>query len=450
MKQLLIKAIKDYEISNKKLQNQQESLRNLAYYDQVVQIYNKQFLTNELIKENIVQESDYLIMVLIDISQLNVINAFYGMQQGELFFKNVVNVLIRHLPKDAIIGRMSSDELILIFPEGKLEDIKAYKKECLASLKSLRDIAAIAGHRGYYISYNIWDPKHKDFGKSYTECQTAILYAKENNIFDMVAFEPNMSQIFMRASQLLGQIEDAIHQDEFQIWFQGKYSTLNQTFIGYEALARWITKENEFISPGEFIPLINHSMHLNEFSKYILQKSVQEFEDLISQDDKVTTLSLNITPLFFLHNDFESYIIEIIHQSRIEKNQIILEITEDVLIDDYQLISDKVDRLVSKGFKVSLDDFGSGYSSLNHINSINISEIKIDRSIIQHIKTNEKSRSLVELVNQMANKLNLQVIAEGVETIEEVELLETIGIHLIQGYYYSKPQSVEKMKNAKK
>lgn len=450
IKHLLIRYIQDYEKANrsllrqkKALSSQQKSLEQLAFYDQLTHIYNKYYMMNVLPENKQILDSDQNIVLVLDIRELNVINSYYGMAQGEKFLQDVVKVLQDNKPQNSYLGRVSSDEIMIVFTETDLNTIEKYRLTCIKGLLDYKEMTSITAHNGFYIAYQYWKSDSVSIDKVYNDCQMAILHAKENRINQMVLYQPEMSLAFNRAYELLASLSRAMKNNEFQVWFQGKYCLDKDQITGYEALARWVCQDNTFISPGEFIPLINQSKYLKDFSLYILRMSIEEFEKIQKRHDHPLILSLNISPLFFMNSEFERYINQALDGSDINKTQIILELTEDVFIDDYQSIANKVKSLRQEGYQISLDDFGSGYSSLSHINAIDINEIKLDRSIIRKAQSSLKSKSIVELVSEMAVKLDLQVTAEGVETLEEVEMLKQIGIKMIQGFYYSKPQSAD-------
>jgi len=265
-----------------------------------------------------------------------------------------------------------------------------------------------------------------------------LKYAKENEFQGLVEFKESMFTGYEDKERMRSKIEHALIEDEFHVHFQGKWFIKEQEICGYEALARW-NSPGGAISPAVFIPLINKSNYMDDFSRMIINKALADFELIQSASTRRLTLSLNISPLFFLKAQFEDFIIKAIKKTQLSPSQIILEITEDVFINDYDEINQKIIRLKKAGIALSLDDFGSGYSSLNHINNIDIDELKVDKSIIDGILNNPKSLILYQMVASLAEKMGCNLVAEGVETVEQLNCLLEVGCDSIQGYYFSKP-----------
>jgi len=429
----------------RQLENENTELKKLAYLDYETGLFNKYYMFNIAPKE--LKKSNFYnnLMVLIDILSLNHIEAYYGTELKTDLVKKMASVLKSELCENSIIGRVDNENMLLLLPNWNLEKLMSYLECCISSLGDVRYLSQIVTGHVNVITYTCWNPFEDSIHKGYNECKLAISYAKSINNYLPVKFEEKMRTEFERKSVIVSSIDKSIKEDNFEIWFQGKYDSSKKRIIGYEALSRWKYSEQEYISPAEFIPLINQSNRFIRFSKYILNKSILAFEELAASENERITLSLNISPNFFVSREFIPYLEELIIESYLESSQIILEITEDVFIGDYSQIIKQIDLLHTQGFSISLDDFGSGYSSLSHVSYININEIKIDRSIVSQIRTEEKSCLIIKVIVLLAKNLGLNVVAEGVEEVEEVELLKTFGITIFQGYFYSKPKPVNQL-----
>lgn len=423
---------------------QQENLKKIAYYDQLTGIHNRHYITDVLSKKDF-SASEKVIVAILDIVNFKLINANYGMHEGDVFLKYIADTIKSRLPDNGDLVRIGSNEFAVILPNIKLEEFKIFSRLCYQDLESMKSIIAVLPKQPYIVSYFEWDPKINTLEEVLDYCSIAITHGKDQHHYGLIVYEDFMNEKVNRQAELLSTIALSIENDEFQVWFQGKFSISQNRIVGYEALSRWLSSKGEFISPGEFIPLINNSLHMKVFNEYIIKKSIKDFEVIQVNHPEQLSLSLNISPLFFILSDFTDFICQTLDDSSLKKEQVILEITEDVFIDDYLPITEKIETLSNQGFKISLDDFGSGYSSLSHINSIQMDEIKIDRSIIIKAEESKKSLLLIELVIEMAKRLNIKAIAEGVESASQVKLLNDLGIDLIQGYYYSKPQPKEKI-----
>ena len=449
IKIVLVRTLKELETKNstlikqsKEVLKQKEQLRKLAYFDQATMIYNNYYLT-EILPYELTHYGSEVFVAIIDITELKVINSIYAFHEVEQYLKDVVDIFKKKLPAQGILGRYSSDELIFIIPNYNIAEFHEYLTNSSLEFKHVMESLSSIERHPYFIAYTLWNSTNDTIIDAYKTCRIAIEYAQKNSADYIVEYKDEMSTSLERSTKLLSLVEGDIEDDTFQVWYQGKFHLEHQNFIGFEALSRWFLKTGEFVSPAEFIPLINNSRYLIPFNEYIIKKSVSEFEKLQNCSERDLSLSLNISPLFLQYYKFEDFIHETIRNSLLNPSQIILEITEDIFLESSVVNINKINRLIELGYSFSLDDFGSGYSSLNQLNSISIREVKIDRSIISNITKNQNSQVIVELVSKMGEQLGFKVVAEGIENEEEVNLIAQLGINIIQGYYYSKPQSIE-------
>lgn len=417
-----------------------EQLSELAYKDQLTGLSNRNYFFEKLPTEKAESIDQKAIIAILDIHKFRLINTFYGVEKGDQVLKAIANVTTAHLTNQISISRIGGNEFALFAVGWDREDLEAYYQKCTDQLIShSNELSGIPKQR-FIIAYKAFVFTKEAYVKAFKDVTIALKYAKEHELQGLVAFEESMFMAYEESEMTQSKIQNALASNEFHVYFQGKWDIRKQRICGYEALARWDTADGP-ISPKVFIELINHSNYMDDFSRMIIQKALADFEGIQSASPYELTLSLNISPLFFLKGRFEQFLIEAIGQTGLSSSQIILEITEDVFIDDYDEISSRVTSLKKAGFSISLDDFGSGYSSLNHLNNIDIDELKVDKSIIDGILENPKSKILFQMVASLASKMGCNLVAEGVETVEQYNCLLEIGCDSIQGYYFSKPQS---------
>lgn len=242
----------------------------------------------------------------------------------------------------------------------------------------------------------------------------------------------------------LFEINNALQNKEFVIHFQGKWDTNELRFIGYEALCRW-HKDGNYLLPNNFIPMINESVFANEFHRFIIRETLFGFQRLSAMTKKITSLSINISPVLLQEPFFIDFFIELILECKINASCIIIELTENFSIDNMQVISASLQQLRSLGIRISLDDFGTGYSSLRYLNEFEIDEVKIDKYFVHGIHKNKKAQALLAGVVIIAKRLGCDVVAEGVEIEAELEIVTQLGCNIIQGFYFSIPKCIEKL-----
>ena len=255
-------------------------------------------------------------------------------------------------------------------------------------------------------------------------------------------FTKDMHDKIIRETEFLNRFEDAIKNEEFLLYVQPKYDLMSEKLSAGEALVRWQTQDGSFINPAEFIPVFENNGCIVQLDHYMLDTVCKKQRQLLDMGLKVVPVSVNLSRASFSDKLLAKNILRLVDSYRLSHNLIELEVTESAFFDNKSLLIDTVQKLRNYGFSVSIDDFGAGYSSLNSLKELPIDIIKIDGGFFRDIsnKDVEKSNIIVYNTIRLANELNLKVVAEGVETSEQIEYLRSLGYNiLIQSYYYSKP-----------
>lgn len=255
-------------------------------------------------------------------------------------------------------------------------------------------------------------------------------------------FTKDMHDKIIRETEFLNRFEVAIKNEEFLLYVQPKYDLMSEKLSAGEALVRWQTQDGSFINPAEFIPVFENNGCIAQLDHYMLDTVCKKQRQWLDMGLKVVPISVNLSRASFSDKLLAKNILRLVDSYRLSHNLIELEVTESAFFDNKSLLIDTVQKLRNYGFSVSIDDFGAGYSSLNSLKELPIDIIKIDGGFFRDIsnKDVEKSNIIVYNTIQLANELNLKVVAEGVETSEQIEYLRSLGYNiLIQSYYYSKP-----------
>jgi EAL domain-containing protein (putative c-di-GMP-specific phosphodiesterase class I) len=234
-------------------------------------------------------------------------------------------------------------------------------------------------------------------------------------------------------------LRKAIENDEFVINYQPQYDAQNNHIFGFEALLRLNSKELGSISPLEFIPIAEEYGHITKIGQWVIKETCKQAAKWIKKGYKFKSLSVNISSVDLQQPDFHEYIEEIINNIGFDPKILELEITESVLMESLDSSIAILKQLKDMGIRIALDDFGTGYSSLNYLRKIPINTLKIDKSFIDNITSNQKEESIIYNIIEMAHSLELKVVAEGVETMEQLFVLKERKCDYIQGYYFSKP-----------
>ena len=267
----------------------------------------------------------------------------------------------------------------------------------------------------------------------------AMYEAKQRGKERYVFFDDVMNYRIIEKTKIEHNLQFALDNKEFMLYFQPQYKTSNDKISGFEALIRWKSRELGMVPPNDFIKIAEESQKIVAIGKWVFVNSCDFASKLIKRGYKDIKVSVNISIVQLIQDDFTDFILATIESKNLDFKLIELEITETVLIRSVQEAYTKLETLRSKGVSISLDDFGTGYSSLSYLQNLPITTLKMDRAFVEDITKNTITENLASFIISMAHKLNLEVIAEGVETKLQLDTLKKYNCDKVQGYYYSKP-----------
>ena len=236
-------------------------------------------------------------------------------------------------------------------------------------------------------------------------------------------------------------MDAALAEQQFIVYFQPKYQLKKMAPYGAEALVRWKKPSGEIVLPNEFIPIFERNGFITKLDYYVWEKVCQFIDSELSQGRNPAPISVNVSRVNLYNPDFMDSLIDLIHRYHIPPHYLNLELTESVFSEDAELIQRAVNYLHDAGFTILMDDFGSGYSSLNILKDVDLDVLKIDMKFFSKGNTAEKGAKIIEAVIRMAESLDMMVIAEGVEEKHQVDFLNDLGCDYIQGYYFGRPMS---------
>jgi EAL domain-containing protein (putative c-di-GMP-specific phosphodiesterase class I) len=293
----------------------------------------------------------------------------------------------------------------------------------------------------FYLSYSEHN-SGSDIRESIHKARLALTYAKTNNESSLVAYDAILEKIIRREEQMKERIEYALENDQFEVYYQPKINTITKEIISVEALARWKDGLLGKVSPNDFIPLIEKMNKTIDFGKFIVNKVFSDFENISQKYGNHVRVSINISPSHLISGGFTTFIKNSIINHNIASNRVIIELTEEVVIGNLNKVSKNINELKKIGVAISLDDFGSGYSSLNYLARLNIDEIKIDKTFVEQINRDHKVNVLLDMLIKLSKAYHLNIVAEGVETYEQYDFLKTLGCDEIQGYLFYRPEAL--------
>ena len=243
------------------------------------------------------------------------------------------------------------------------------------------------------------------------------------------------------SERLINEIDEALEGGQFKVFYQPKYNITGDRprLTSAEALIRWKHPELGMISPGAFVPLFEGNGLIQKLDRFVWKEAARQIKDWKDRFGRVVPVSVNVSRIDIYDPELENELLEIVSSNGLRPDEYLLEVTESAYTDNSSQIIEKVEKLRCDGFRVEMDDFGSGYSSLNMLAALPIDALKMDMRFVKNITTSDKDMRMVELILEIARYLKVPVIAEGVETKEQYELLKNAGCDIIQGYYFSKP-----------
>lgn len=273
---------------------------------------------------------------------------------------------------------------------------------------------------------------------------TALHQAKAQGANQTVFFEAGMGESVAQNFQIEGELRQALERNELRLFLQPQMD-VRERIVGAEALVRWMHPVRGMISPGVFIPVAEQSDLIVEIGKWVMREAALLVASRTA-DDADFRIAVNLSPRHFRKREFVPWLHDLIAETGARPDQITLEITEGLLIDNFRDVIAKINELTEQGFAFSIDDFGTGYSSLAYLQRLPIQELKIDQSFIRDSQENAGAAALVDTILAVAERMELAVVAEGVETQEQASFLFDRAPNIIQqGYLYSRPQPAEQV-----
>lgn len=410
-------------------------LNRAVYFDSLTDLYNRQGLIRY--SSNIYNQSkDSITLFIIDIDCFNDLIENIGYIFGNKVLKAITSMLLGIFSNDAIVTRLHSDVFAVLLFDTQW-NIKKLAKECSKPF-IVEDSAMRLGVTLGEAHYNLHEETF-DIEKLIRNAESALRIGKEKRRGMGQAFKPLFETEKFSRLDLMSDLRNGLIKKELFLQLQPKVSMLTKDIVGYEALVRWQHPYKGLMAPNSFIPIAEQSGLYFEVDLYVFRKTleiIKEYPQIIKP------ISINISANSLHHNDFVEELKAIVKNIPVDIRKLEIEITENALVRSDMAIR-HLKELKKMGFTICLDDFGAGYSSLSYLLKLPLDIIKIDRTFVNHITTDEKALAVLKGMLQICEDLNKKVVIEGVETQEQVELLTKLNVEIAQGFFYFKPMMVE-------
>ncbi|WP_334074263.1 MULTISPECIES: putative bifunctional diguanylate cyclase/phosphodiesterase [Paenibacillus] len=415
-------------------------LESMAYRDTITGLPNRNEMNRFL---HTVSDRDSLGVLFLDLDQFKSINDTLGHSVGDLLIGHVGRRLLRFAGEGREVFRIGGDEfLFIVSPCG--EDRARRLAEQI--LQCVKQVYFIQGNELYItasIGICLRSSPMADGSTLLKSADTAMYRAKSAGKNRYCFYSKEMELQEIRRMELEKDLKKALDNREFYLVYQPKWSVKENRLVGWEALIRWNHPRLGMVSPGEFIPIAEETGLIVPMTRWSLKQACRQCGAWLSRGVR-QPVSVNLSVGMFWTGSLHSIISGVLYETGLDPRLLELEITESMVLHDVQEIIRQIERLRDMGVRISMDDFGSGYSSIGLLDRIPLDTLKLDRLFTNDLEMPAK-RAIISAIIQMASNLHLDVIAEGVETGEQVSFLTELGCHVMQGYYYGKPMRVEQI-----
>lgn len=430
-----------------------EQMMQIAFYDDVTGGYNKAkfILEAQDILKN-VSSNDKYALVLMDIAKFKVINELYGFDRANDILKDIYQIVKKNLPEGTLLARSYAATYIFIIKydsEADInnvvdkihQDVGVYNSEKMTLMKATpsKVVAKLVPLFGVYLINDVTVP-------IYIMCDRVSL-AKRTIADDVNKYisyyDDNLRKQLLTEKNIEDEMHAALASEQFVMYLQPKYDMKTLKVVGSEALVRWIHPTKGFISPNDFIPLFEKNGFVLNVDRYMWEQACKAIRSWIDRGFTPVPISVNVSRLHLSNEFFIDDLKELIAKYNIPSALLELELTESAGLEDFDKFLDIVTELRANGFSIAMDDFGSGYSSLNMLRQIPCDILKLDRGFINSTTTDERGKIVVKHVLSMAKNLSLKTVSEGIETVDQAQFLTDSGCDIAQGFLYARPMKLE-------
>lgn len=424
---------------NPQLSNHRKNTSEHDKYDEITGFLNRNAFI-EQINNKIEEEGESkLAVIYLDIDHFQKVNNSMNHHAGDQVLQElscrIDTVLSQN--KCYAISRISGDEFGILLPCNDKQKVEMITNALLSDIKKIIEISDFEFQVSASIGIAIYPYDGDNANTLMKNAEIAMFQAKkERNSYKF--FKPFTDELLNNKLYLESELRKAIKNKEFVLYYQPQVNSRTNELTGMEALLRWQHPKHGIITPDKFIPIAEETNLIVDIGKWGIKEALTQLKEWHNKGYKQLRISINLSISQLKDEGFLDYIQESIKAIQIQSKFVTFEITESMTMD-YQSIIPVLQKLKQLGFIIAIDDFGTGYASLSYIKRLPFDILKIDRSFIKDMEQNHISLSIIEMIISLAKKLGVDIIAEGIETREQLELLKRKGCKKIQGYYYSKP-----------
>lgn len=417
-------------------------LERMAYHDPLTELPNRHGLERYFKDEFFGSTSGAVFFV--DLDRFKSINDTLGHDIGDMLLQEVADRLRRSVGGKGKVFRLGGDEFLIALPDCTLETAQEQAEHILQELKKFYSIQGNELYVTASVGISMAPIHGTDRSALMKAADTALYTSKDSGKNKFSVFDQEMNRHQLRRMLLEKDLRKALARSEFMVVYQPKWDSYMNVTVGLEALLRWRHPEHGIISPAEFIPIAEETGLIVPITYWMLHDVCSQNMLWHKEEIANVAVSINMSARMFEGEGLYEVVEEALTRSGLEPHFLELEITESIAMNNMEETVAQLSRLRKLGVRVSLDDFGTGYSSLGNLDEIPVNTLKIDQVFIRKSKMHSK-KAIISNIIAIATNLNMEVVAEGVETPEQIELLQSLGCRVMQGYYYGRPMPVHEL-----
>ncbi len=410
------------------------ALVNAFQYDALTGLYTKEYFyhrASEMLRDNPNEDFD---IICSDIEHFKLVNDLYGIAEGDALLRYIAEIIKKRTADYGICCRMSGDIFAMFVRRPK--DYSVDNFNLMAKYVNRFNV-----NFNVRIKHGIFQVQDKSMPVSIM-CDRAYLALKSTKgLFEenYAFYNDTIRQKLLDEQFVAGNMEAALENGEFQVYFQPKYDLKTEKITSAEALVRWIHPERGLIPPNDFIPYLEQNGFITRLDTFVWEEVCKKIRSWLDRESQAVPVSVNMSRADIYNPNIDQILLSLIQKYKINPEYLYLELTETAYMENEQKLIFTLKKLKNLGFTLEMDDFGSGYSSLNMLAELPIDILKLDMRFIQGEQISKSRKNVISFIISLAKWLNMRTVAEGVETAEQIDLLKTLGCERAQGYYYSKP-----------
>ena len=417
-------------------------IKRLEFHDTLTGLPNRTLLLDRLESACLRAERNktMLALLMVDIDNLKLINEALGHKNGDKIIQSVASRLSKTIRNTDTLSRSGGDEFILIIENIQhLEDAGLMAAKFSRTIEHKLTIMDQEIHIKASIGLSLYPEDGKDIGNLLSHADAALYRAKKQggNLYEF--YSPDLGKEAHRRLKLENSLRQAIEADDLIVYYQPKVNLVNGQAEGMEALVRWKHPEHGIIPPDEFIPIAEETGLIIPLGEMVIEKACRQFKQWQRENIPVTNLSINVSARQFKEQNLVPLLQSVLNKYQLDASHIELELTESTLLKNEDQAENILSQLHQMGIKISIDDFGTGYASLSYLKKLPIDILKIDKSFTDGILHDPDDIAIVNAIYGLATGLGLTLVAEGIETPEQLEKIKELGVHYGQGYFWSPP-----------